>query len=117
MDKVSFFPNASQLTVFDNGHETRAFLIDKQKNLWIANKKGFIRIFNPDKSLKGYLTPDGKISKQTVSFSKNIYCFMEDEEGDIWLGSKWDGIFRLKKRETEISKYKNMPTMKMTLTV
>ena len=98
MDKVSFFPNASQLTVFDNGHETRAFLIDKQKNLWIANKKGFIRIFNPDKSLKGYLTPDGKISKPTVSFSKNIYCFMEDEEGDIWLGSKWDGIFRLKKK-------------------
>ena len=98
MDKVSFFPNASQLTIFDNGHETRALLTDKQKNLWTANKKGFIRIFNPDRSLKGYLTPDGKISKQAVSFSKNIYCFMEDEQGDIWLGSKWDGIFRLRKK-------------------
>lgn len=99
MDKVSFFPNASQLTIFDNGYETRAFLVDKQENLWVANKKGFIRIFNPDKSLKGYLTPEGKISRQAVSFASNIYCFLEDEQGDIWLGSKWDGIFRLKRKE------------------
>lgn len=98
MDRISFFPNASQLTIFDNGHETRAFLVDKEKNLWTANKKGFVRIFNPDKSLKGYLTPEGKISQQAVSFAKNIYCFMEDEQGDIWLGSKWDGICRLRKK-------------------
>ena len=96
MGKISFFPNACQLTLFDYGYETRAFLIDKEKNLWVANKKGFIRILNPDGSLKGYLTPEGNISQSAVPFGKNIYCFMEDKEGDIWLGSKWDGIFRLK---------------------
>lgn len=39
MDKISFFPNASQLTTFDSGHETRAIMVDKQQNLWVANKK------------------------------------------------------------------------------
>lgn len=95
MDKISFFPNASQLTTFDSGHETRAIMVDKQQNLWVANKKGVIRIFNPDKTLKGYLTPEGTISSKAISFSRNIYCFTEDEQGNIWMGSKWDGIIRL----------------------
>ena len=95
MDKISFFPNASQLTTFDSGHETRAIMVDKQQNLWVANKKGVIRIFNPDKTLKGYLTPEGTISTKAISFSKNIYCFTEDEQGNIWMGSKWDGIIQL----------------------
>ena len=95
MDKISFFPNANQLTTFDSGHETRAIMVDKQQNLWVANKKGVIRIFNPDKTLKGYLTPEGTISTKAISFSKNIYCFTEDEQGNIWMGSKWDGIIRL----------------------
>lgn len=95
MDKISFFPNASQLTTFDSGHETRAIMVDKQQNLWVANKKGVIRIFNPDKTLKGYLTPEGTISPKVISFSRNIYCFTEDEQGNIWMGSKWDGIIRL----------------------
>lgn len=98
MGKISFFPNACQLTLFDYGYETRAFLVDKDKNLWAANKKGFIRIINPDGSLKGYLTSEGKISTNAISFGKNIYCFMEDKEGDIWLGSKWDGVFRLRNK-------------------
>lgn len=92
MDKISFFPKSSKLTTFDSGHETRAIMVDKQQNLWVANKKGVIRIFNSDKTLKGYLTPKGTISTKTVSFSKNIYCFTEDDQGNIWMGSKRDGI-------------------------
>lgn len=83
------------MTTFDSGHETRAIMVDKQQNLWVANKKGVIRIFNPDKTLKGYLTPEGIISPKAISFSRNIYCFTEDEQGNIWMGSKWDGIIRL----------------------
>ena len=96
--RMSFFPSACHLTPLDYGFETRAFLIDREQKLWTANKKGIIRIFNPDKSLQGYLTPEGNISKSAVAFGKNIYCFLEDEEGNIWLGSKWDGVFRLRKK-------------------
>lgn len=108
MGKISFFPNACQLAPYDYGFEMRAFFIDKQENLWTANKKGLIRIFNPDQTLKGYLTPEGKVSLQETPFSKNIYCFMEDEQGNIWLGSKYDGVFRLNKtgdRQYRIQKY------------
>lgn len=98
MDKISFFPKSSKLTTFDSGHETRAIMVDKQQNLWVANKKGVIRIFNSDKTLKGYLTPKGTINTKTVSFSKNIYCFTEDDQGNIWMGSKRDGIILLKKK-------------------
>lgn len=99
MDKVSFIPSISQLSVYDNGYETRAFMVDSHNNLWAASKKGIVRIFNEDRSLKGYLTPEGKISKQAVSFGANIYCFMKDKQGDIWLGSKWNGIYRIKEKE------------------
>ena len=79
----------------DAGFETRAFLIDEKDELWTASKKGYIRIYQPDGSLKGYLTPEGTISSQPISFQKNIYCFIEDENGIIWMGSKLDGLFRL----------------------
>lgn len=95
--KISFFPNACHLQSIDNGFETRAFLIDKKKDFWVTTKKGFIRIYHPDGNLKGYLTPEGTISSQPVSFSKNIYCFMEDAEGVIWMGSKQDGLFRMER--------------------
>lgn len=95
--KISFFPHACHLQPIDSGFETRAVLIDRQKNFWTATKKGFIRIYRPDGSLKGYLTPEGSLSARPVSFAKNIYCFMEDADGIIWMGSKQDGLFRLER--------------------
>ena len=81
MGKISFFPSACVVRPLDSGYETRAFLKDSNNNFWMANKKGFIRIFNEDGSFKGYLTPSGSITEQTVSFARNIYCFMEDNKG------------------------------------
>ena len=77
--KISFSTYACSLQAMDAGFETRAFLIDKKNELWTASKKGYIRIYQPDGRLKGYLTPEGNISSQPISFQKNIYCFMEDE--------------------------------------
>ena len=97
MGKISFYPNACKIRPLDYGFDTRAFLKDSRNLLWMANKKGLIRIYNDDGSLRGYLTPTGNISKQEASFTKSIYCFMEDDQGNIWMGSKWDGIFLLKR--------------------
>ena len=97
MGRLSFFPNACRIQPLDYGFETRAFLTDSRGNLWMANKKGVIRILHADGSLKGYLAPDGHISPREVAFSKSIYCFMEDAKGNIWMGSKWDGLFLLKR--------------------
>lgn len=99
MDKISFYPNNYQLHSIDNGLEIRAFLSDSQKRLWVASKKGNIRIYGPDGTLKGYLSPQGIISTREVTFGKSIYCFMEDKEGNIWMGTKKDGLIRLKKKD------------------
>ena len=96
--KISFFPPASQIVAFDSGFEIRAFLTDRDKNLWVANKKGTIRILDANNRLKGYLTPTGQISPRPVSFGKSAYCFMENKNGDIWIGTRWDGLVRLKKQ-------------------
>lgn len=95
--RISFSLHACALQAIDAGFETRAFLIDKSKNLWTASKKGYVRIYRPDGSLKGYLTPEGNISPQPESFRKNIYCFIEDAGGIIWMGSKLDGLFRVER--------------------
>lgn len=112
LGKVSFFPNATQVQLLDYGMETRAFFVDKQNQLWVANKKGIIRIYHPDKTLKGYLAPDGSIRSEEVAFSHNIYCFLEDHSGHIWLGSRWEGLYLLKKKSDDgfsIEHYKHEP--------
>ncbi len=103
MSKISFYPNACRTQPLDYGFDTRAFLNDRNGNCWVATKKGLIRIYRKDGSLKGYLTPHGQVSRQPVNFSGNVYCFLEDECGRIWMGSKWDGIFRLTPGKTNDS--------------
>ena len=95
MGKMTFFPNASRITPFDKGFETRAFLADHHGNLWVANKRGYVRLFAPDGQPRGYLTADGRISPSPANFGASVYCFMEDDKGDIWVGTKWDGVWRL----------------------
>jgi signal transduction histidine kinase/DNA-binding response OmpR family regulator len=97
--RISFFSSACSLQAMDtgSGFETRSLFINKENNLWTASKKGYVRIYLPDGSLKGYLAPEGTISREPVPFQKNIYCFMEDADGIIWMGSKLDGLFQMEK--------------------
>lgn len=70
VDKISFYPNKYRIRPIDNGLEIRAFLADKQKRLWVASKKGNVRIYRPDGTLEGYLSPQGIITPQEVTFGK-----------------------------------------------
>jgi len=98
LTKISFFSDAVNLKKYDEGYETRAFLNDKSGKFWVASKSGFVRIFNSDNSLIGFLTPDGNISKQAISFNYKIYTFKEDFSGNIWIGTKDGGLFLLSKK-------------------
>lgn len=118
VEKMSFFPYSYKHTPIDYGIEIRAVWLDKQKRLWIASKSGFIRIYAPNGELIGYLNRQGTISKDRATFTDNIYCFMEDKEGIIWMGSKEHGLFRLeKKNETHfnIQQFTHQPGNKYSL--
>lgn len=95
ISKISFYPDANRFHSIDEGYETRAFLKDQENRLWVATKKGYVRIYSADKTLIGYLSPDGNISRSPISFNCNVYCFMQEDNGNIWMGTKKDGLFCL----------------------
>lgn len=97
--KMSFFPYSYKHTPIDYGSEIRALWLDRQKRLWVASKKGIIRIYAPTGELLGYLNRQGAIVKTETAFIDNVYCFMEDKDGIIWMGSKEQGLFRLEQKD------------------
>lgn len=100
--------------IYMDGMEIRAFLCDSQNNFWVASKNGKIRIFDEQKNFKGYLSNDGRITKGDNCFLHSAYCFMEDLDGNVWIGSRYDGIYLLKKNKGQefsytIANYKHNP--------
>lgn len=81
----------------------RGLFCDSRGRVWIADKNGVVRVIprmERGKPLLGqttlFLSPSGKLSSAPVSFGSNVYSFCEDTNGDLWLGSKPGGLFRLR---------------------
>lgn len=74
-----------------------AFLCDSRQRLWLTTKEDRgVRIYDRDSRLLGYLTPEGRLSKVYSSFGSPVYCLHESADGTVWMGSKPDGLFRLR---------------------
>ena len=99
--KMSFYPQTYTLEGIDRGFEVRAFLLDNLKQLWVASKSEYVRIYHPDGSLSGYLSPQGQISKDKVSFNSSVYSLCQGKNGTIWIGTKGDGLFQLSKKNDD----------------
>lgn len=64
---------------------------------WIcSHDDNKVVIYDHDWHRLGYLGKDGSIHPQPTSFAR-IYCFFDDGKGTLWLGSKSDGLFRLRR--------------------
>lgn len=100
VEKISFFPQSYEFNQTDYEAETRAFLRDSDNRLWAASKSNFIQIYAPDGKLEGYLSQQGNLVKEKQPFFSGAYTMLEDQDGDIWLGTKEAGLFRLKKTTT-----------------
>ena len=55
-----------------------------------------VTLFNSEGDVIGYLTPDGHISHVPTEFGTSVYRIFSDSRGTMWMGTKSDGIFRLK---------------------
>lgn len=95
VNKMSFYPQTYSLHHLDDGFETRALLKDRSQRIWVACKSGYVRIFNESGDLQGYLSSQGIISKTKTPFGASVYCFKEDANGNIWAGTKNDGLYQL----------------------
>ncbi len=96
--KISFSKRNFNITNFgEKSIECRALLKDSRTNFWVASKNGKIRIYDKNEKLIGYLSANGSIQKKDCTFGDNAYCLMEDHLGNIWIGTKQDGLFWLKR--------------------
>ena len=77
--------------------QVRAFLIDNRHRYWVTSKENkTVSIYDAQNRLLGYLGHDGRLHSQYTSFGASVYCLRQDSRGYIWMGSKPDGLFRLK---------------------
>lgn len=95
--KICFMHRYGNVDNMRNGAEAKMFFTDRHGRYWIATKEdNTVSIYNKDNSLVGYLAADGRISKSYVRFSSPVYCITQMRDGTVWMGSKPDGLFRLK---------------------
>jgi len=84
-------------------NDVRAILQDNGKRLWVATKDQYLNIYDENYNHLGSLSDKGEIGLGN-SFSGVVYSMLQDVDGNIWLGTKTNGLFRLRKT-TNSSKY------------
>lgn len=84
-------------SVYSITNETRAILEDNENRLWVATKDGTVHVFDADRKRIGSLNADGTI-KPGGRKELFVYNFFQDQSGNIWMATKRQGLFRLKKK-------------------
>ena len=81
--------------------QVRCAMTDSRQRYWVSGRDdATLRLFDRDNQLLGYLTPQGRLSKGYASFGSPIYCMLQTADGTILLGSKPDGLMRLRETAT-----------------
>ena len=94
---ISAKPLVPEKSQYGSAEEyVRGLFVDKQKRLWVSDKNGYVRIYEKESGSRAkYLAPSGQLSAVPVCFGANVYCFFEDHLGQIWMGTKPQGLYRL----------------------
>ena len=80
--------------------QLRASMTDPQGRVWMSwSDSEYICISKSPEHTEQYLSPDGTLTDRAVRFGSPIYTMTNGPEGQIWLGSKPDGLFRLTPRK------------------
>ena len=104
IEKVSFFPSLFRVlspkpvAASHSENEVRAVFEDNNRYLWAATRDGRVYLFNPERKLAGYLRNNGTFSSGDA-FKALVYVITQDSKGNIWMGSKGEGLFRLEPLE------------------
>ena len=89
----------------------RGLYHDRGRHFWVADKNGYVRVRGEGSQQFSWLTRNGSLSPVARPFGSNVYCFFEDSRGNMWLGTKPDGLFRLTPhgKEWHISHFTHNP--------
>jgi len=100
IEKVSFFPSLFRVispkpvAASHSENEVRAIFEDNNGNLWAATRDGRVYLFDADRKITGYLRDNGTFTSGEA-FNALVYVITQDSKGNIWMGSKGGGLFRL----------------------
>ncbi|MDN5286274.1 MAG: response regulator, partial [Mucilaginibacter sp.] len=85
---------------FKSDNEVRGILCDHQNRLWIGAKSGKLYIYHNGKPVNGLFVNE---PKEGIG---QVYTMMQDRRGNIWLGTKTNGLFRAAPINTDGTQYK-----------
>lgn len=98
-------PGYYQRVDFSAGSQVRCLFRDKQGRIWLASRGDrTVGLFDSKLRLIGYLSPDGKVSRERVVFGHAVYTMFQDRHGQLWFGCRNDCMYRL--RETGKGNFK-----------
>lgn len=87
-------PVGTQRTNGENEEVTSALFADGNGKLWVADKQGYISVRNVNGTIS-WLDSKGNLSQSRRCFGHAAYYIYEDSRGNIWIGCKPGGLFRL----------------------
>ena len=77
--------------------QVRCVTTDGQGRLLVATRYDeSIAVFTADGTRLGWLSGDGRTHTEWVSFGRAVYCGYLASDGTLWLGTKRDGLLRLR---------------------
>lgn len=88
VDRVLLEKNSPSLAA----NELRAFGFDKDSLLWVAAKSGVLYRLDKDMKVINRISNDNNGNPIGL-----IYTITQDPSGDLWLGTKGNGLFRMHK--------------------
>nr|WP_315245595.1 two-component regulator propeller domain-containing protein [uncultured Flavobacterium sp.] len=80
-------------------NEIRAVFADKENRLWLASKAGKVKVYRGNEELKNPF-----INYKTDEIG-HIYSIIGDRKGNIWLGTKGNGLFKATPANIQHSQY------------
>jgi signal transduction histidine kinase/DNA-binding response OmpR family regulator/ligand-binding sensor domain-containing protein len=100
IEKISFYPSMFRVlspkpvTASHSENEVRAIFEDHNRYLWAATRDGRVYLFDPQRKMVGFLRDNGTFTSGDP-FTALVYVITQDNKGNIWMGSKGRGLFRL----------------------
>jgi len=94
---LCILPNNYKFLDLNRNNDTRALLFDHEDNLWVGTKWGNISVYDKNNKLLGYLQADGTLDPDAGDFNINPYCIFEDSNNNIWIDTKLNGLYLLKR--------------------
>ena len=95
IELVSLWNPASDFVAMEGEDVTSAKFISGR--LWVGTREGVVHIYDDGMQLAGALDSAGNIvTRGDKAFAPSaIYAVEEGNDGDVWIGSRYDGLYRL----------------------